>query len=251
MKSLFENIVDLQPLKTNSDKFQYDPKIEIADDEWIYELLPDYKKGKKLRKYFQKLYYGDDVRYWRPKLDDLSYCEEKRWKSVQYREKQRNKIEYVFDKILKSLPFCCIRMTEEHPGYAWVVFNKISKDSFDWEWWDFSDEKKKEKKVRPECEVKQNLGDLYFNNEERNRTISRRVYYFQKLFEMSLFKRYENEFYENKRDYNYIKKRLVINGRDYLIGDLERSFGVIAYPEDMVTEYVKPGPICKPLFTNL
>ena len=98
----------------------YDYQTEILDSEegWIYEKLRRNKKGKKLRKVFESLHGGWDregITFWKPKLNDLAFCEAKRWMAVQYQKNQYPKITGVFEDALKNTPFCCIRMTKEAP----------------------------------------------------------------------------------------------------------------------------------------
>jgi len=227
----------------------YDYQTEILDSEegWIYEKLRRNKKGKKLRKVFESLHGGWDregITFWKPKLNDLAFCEAKRWMAVQYQKNQYPKITGVFEDALKNTPFCCIRMTKEAPGFAWIVFPHYEGHDrgVSWEWWESNHKRrnKEEHLERPNCQLRQDIGDAWFAYEERSRQIRERVGLFEQLFHKALEKRYSDDYYRNNR-YNQYKKKLVINGREYLIGETNgRSFGVIAYPENIITEIVEP-----------
>lgn len=230
--------------------FDFDTEILDREEGWVYEKLSENKKGKQLRKYYEEIYRGQDngMTFWRPKIKDLAYCESKRWVAVQYQKRQYEKIVSAFQQVLDNTPFCCIRFTQEPPGYAWVIFphdNFRGRDrGVSWNWWETSYEKKMnpEKPDRPDCQLRQDVGDAWFAYEDRSRQIRERKSYFEQLFKMALERRYADDFYHNTRYDNTIKK-LVINGREYIIGSIERrKFGVIAYPEDIVTEIVQPGP---------
>jgi hypothetical protein len=238
----------------------YDHTKEILDDEdgWIYQKLRNNKKGKKLRKFLQQLHGGysgeDNISFWKPKINDLAFCEAKRWMAVQYQKKQFPKITGVIEDVLKNTPFCCIRLIDASPGFEWVVFphHKVHDRGVSWEWWESNHRRrnKEEHLERPNCQLRQDIGDAWFNYEDRSRLIRQRVGYFEQLFHMALEKRYSNEFYREGR-YGLMpqaKKKLIINGRDYLIGETNgRTFGVIAYPESTITEIVEPGPTPHPI----
>lgn len=237
-----------------SDKYRmpagwYDfTKEVVGEDGWVYEKLRRNKKGKKLRKMlmsFRTGYDESDISFWKPKLDDLALCEAKRWDAIQYKNNQYSKINGVFQRVLKNTPFCCIRMTEAAPGFDWVIFPHYEGHGVSWEWWEdnYKRRNKQELLERPDCQLRQDIGDEWFNFENRSRLILKRVSYFERLFFMALEKRYADEFYRERQSL-FSKKKLIINGRDYLIGETNgRCFGVIAYPENTIVEVVEPGPI--------
>lgn len=221
---------------------------EILDQEegWIYERKMNGKKGKRLRKFFERLgrgYSDEGITFWRPKLDDIAYCEAKRWKAKLYATSQYKKVIGAFDLVLNNTPFSCIRITEQYPGFAWVEFPHNNSGPYDrgvsWDWWESSYRNKNKSKDRPESPLKQDVGDAWFNYEDRSREIRQRVGYFELLFHQAIEKKYSQGFYRERHGNTKIK--LVINGREYLIGMAEgRSFGVIAYPEDTITQVIEP-----------
>lgn len=245
-----------EPKKEKRHPGSYDFHTEILDEEegWIYEKVLTKrgkpKKGKKLRKVLQNVYGGwgkEEITFWKSKLNDLAFCEAKRWKAVQYKLKQFAKITGVFEQVLANTPFCCIRMTNEAPGYAWVVFPNYRSNGVSWEWWESNYKRRnnQEELERPNLELRQDIGDAWFDYEKRSQQIRERVGYFEQVFHKALEQRYADEFYRDRDKYIY-KKKLVINGREYLIGETNnRSFGVIAYPESTITEIVAPGPVPK------
>lgn len=241
---------EVAPHKHRFGCYSYNYQTEILDEKegWIYEKKRGNKKGKRLRKYFEKLgrSYGDDKSpcFWKPKLDDLAYCEEKRWKALQYQQNQYKKITGAFDLVLNNTPFCCIRIVERYPGFAWIEFPHnenylVERRGVSWDWWESSYRNKK-KLDKPDSPLKQDVGDAWFYYEERSREIRRRVSYFEQLFHMSLEKKYADAFYRSRNGGDDTKLKLVINGREYLIGIVDgRSFGVIAYPENVITQVVE------------
>jgi len=228
--------------------YNYDTEM-LDEDGWIYEKLRKNKKGKKLRKSLQHLHRGyngeGSISFWKPKINDLAFCEAKRWKAIQYQDSQLSKIEGVFQQVLDNTPFCCIRLTDQAPGFGWVVFPHYGHHDrgVSWEWWEsnYQRRNKEQNLERPNCQLRQDIGDAWFHYEERSRQIRQRVGYFEQLFYMSLEKRYSYEFYRDRDRYHF-KKKLIINGREYLIGETNgRNFGVIAYPETTIVEVVEPG----------
>jgi len=234
-------------------EWQYDFENEILDAQegWIYSKRKNNRKGNKLRKFYERLYGGrgrdEGITFWKPKINDLAYCEAKRWMAVQHHHKQHTKIIGAFKEVTDNAPFCCIRNTEEAPGFAWIVFHKSDRHDpgVSWEWWELSYEKKNKQLERPDCKLRQDIGDAWFAYEERSQQLRERAAHFQKLFMLALEKRYQDEFYRTNR-YGSVKRKLIINGREYLIGAVDgRTFGVIVYPEETTVEIVEPGPIPK------
>jgi hypothetical protein len=219
----------------------YDSEKEILDakEGWIYERKAKNKKGKKLRKHFERL--EENITFWRPKLNDLALCEAKRWKAIQYQKNQLEKVIGAFDLVTKNKPFCCIRNTNDFPHYSWVIFRNSDSDGVSWDWWDHTRESKKTKLPnKQDFPLKQDVGDKWFEYESRSRLINQRVSYFELLFKKAIDKRYSDFFYEKPQRYGKIKKKLVINGREYIIGvSLHGYFDVIAYPEDVITEVIE------------
>jgi hypothetical protein len=238
---------------------------EILDVEegWIYEKKKNGKKGKKIRKFYERLNgYGfgrnddDSITFWRPKINDLVTCEAKRWKAIQYRIKQYAKIIGVFDLVLKNTPFCCIRTYPNSSRIEdivkWIVFphypqrdSGVSHDLWDGHETDPKTGQRawnngRKTQERPNVPLKQDIGDAWFHYEDRSRILRERCGYFEQVFEMALKKRYEEEFCNYENRYSTKKKCLIINGRTYVIGPSERNrFGVLAYPEDLTTEIVE------------
>jgi hypothetical protein len=218
------------------------------DEGWIYAFNPrTQKRGKKLRKFYELLNRGsydfdEGIRFWKPKINDVVTAEAKRWKALQYRSKQYAKISPAFDLVLKNTPFSCIRITKEYPGFAWVEFPHNNSGPYErgvsWNWWDRSSTNKN-KTEKPESPLKQDVGDAWFYYEDRSREIRTRSTYFETVFSKSIQKNYGDLFYGDH--YNRLKKlKLIINGREYLIGNGERDgFGVLVYPEDFTTEVVE------------
>lgn len=231
---------EVAPHKHRFGCYSYNYQTEILDKKegWIYEKKRGNKKGKRLRKYFETLGRSYDDKspcFWKPKLDDLAYCEEKRWKALQYQQNQYKKIIGAFDLVNKNRPFSCIRITKQYPGFAWIEFPKYGDDDrgVSWYWWESNSN-------RQRSPLKQDVGDAWFHYEDRSREIRRRVNYFEQLFHMSLEKKYADAFYKARNGGSNAKLKLVINGREYLVGFPDgRSFGVIAYPEETITQVVE------------
>ena len=212
------------------------------DEGWVYELLPDFKKGKRLRKFFESFRPGPEgMGFWKPRLNDLKKCESQRWKAVQYGERQLDKINGVFQKILDNRPFCCVRIEKDSPNYNWVIFEKLKGSrGVSWEYWSHTSEAKKSKAERPNCQLRQDIGDEWFNYEKRSQLIRQRVYYFNRLFWMAIEKRYSEMFYHDEvYKWGQRKKKLIINGRDYIIGMNNSKFEILVSPEDVDMELVK------------
>jgi len=248
--------------KAKKDKVEYtaprnmiwDYRTEVLDQEegYIYEQKRGGKKGKRLRKFFERLgrgYSDDAITFWRPKLDDLAYCEAKRWKAREYEQNQYKKIIGAFDLVLDNTPFCCIRITEQYPGFAWIEFPHNNgyphpypgeRRGVSWDWWESSYRNKK-KLDKPESPLKQDVGDAWFNYEQRSREIRNRVGYFELLFQMALEKKYSDLVYKMRNSGSMSMLKLLINGREYIVGCPEgRSFGVVAYPENLITQVIEP-----------
>lgn len=227
------------------DRF-YDLDTEILDmqEGWIYERKRRNQKGKKIRKWFEQLRFGyndERISFWKPKINDLVACEARRWKAIQYRNNQMKKVESAFDLVVENTPFCCIRKTEEWPGFAWVEFPHYNDNGYgtrgvSWNWWEIQKTRNVNVELdRPNCPLKQDVGDAFFNYEDRSSIIRKRVGIIEQVFQMSLEKKYAQQFYEAR--YSRTLLNLVINGRNYLIGMIEgQRFGVIAYHEDVITQ---------------
>ena len=227
---------------------QYDYRTEILDEKegYVYEKKRGNKKGKRLRKFFEALgrgYSDERACFWRPKLDDLAYCEAKRWKAQQYKQNQYKKIIGAFDLVLKNTPFSCIRITKNYPGFAWVEFPHYDHEprGVSWDWWE-SNYRNKNKTDKPPSPLKQDVGDAWFYYEDRSRELRQRVSYFELLFHMALEKRYSQAVYMMRNSGSQSVLKLVINGREYIVGCPDgRSFGVIAYPENIINQVIEPG----------
>lgn len=235
-------------------QWDYDTEIVDMDEGWIYELLPrngkrSERKGKKLRKFCQKLYRGayrdEDVpSFWKPRLKDIAACEAKRWKAHLYYNNQIKKVTSAFDLVLKNVPFCCLRKKHynpgkenEWPGFSWVEFPKSnsSDPGVSWSWW--AQQRNGSNLEHPDCPVKQDVGDAWFDYEIRSQQLRTRKSYFESLFFQSIEQRYSSEFYSAR--YVPYMRNLVINGRNYLIGLQDgRKFGIIAYPENIITTVI-------------
>lgn len=215
---------------------EFDYNFETIDEGWIYELLPDGTKGKKLRKFLERFRFGPKgMRFWKPRINDLKKCETQRWKAVQYKNKQLNKIIDVFQKILDNRPFCCVRIDKNSPNYSWVVFKKLKGSTgISWEYWKPTPEAEK-----PDCELRQDIGDEWFNYETRSQLIGKRVYYFQNLFMMAIALKYEDALYNDEfYKWGQKQKKIVINDREYIIGMKGGQFDVLVFPEDVDTEVI-------------
>ncbi len=216
----------------------WDKEIPDMEEGWVYARRGN-KKGKRLRKFLQPMagYYRDDSPLiWMPRVNDLVTAEAKRWKALEYRVREITPLLKVFELVRDNAPFCCVHITDHWPECTWVKFPRTSDGSYgnsigvSWDW-----VKGKEK---PNLPQKQDIGDAWFAYESRSSEVRRRVGLFESLFQMALEKRYADEFYRH-RDRTFLRN-LVINGRTYLVGRKEGGgFGVIAYPEDIITEVVK------------
>ena len=227
----------------------YDYRKEILDTEtgYVYEKKRGNKKGKILRKFFERLHQGysrdEGITFWKPKIFDLAYCEEKRWNAIEYQRHQYAKIIGAFDLVVKNVPFSCIKITDQYPGFKWVEFPKYESQNpgVSYDWWEHS-YRNKLKSDKPNSPLKPDVGDAWFYYEERSKVIRERTSHFERLFQLALEYRYASAFYR-AGDYTTTKLNLVINGRNYLIGRPDnRSFGVIAYPEETITQIILPGP---------
>lgn len=226
----------------------YDYHTEILDIEegWVYEKKRGNKRGKKLRKYFERLGRGwgeDGITFWKPKLNDIPGCEASRWHARQYYANQMKKIISAFDLVLENVPFCCIRNTKDWPGFAWIEFPKYEYGGeqdrgVSWDWWEHKRDRGRNGGPlpdRPESPLKQDVGDAWFAYEDRSRQLRERLGYFETLFHMAIEKEYAQAFYRSRHSSTMLN--LVINGRNYLIGIKDgRSFDVIAYPENVITK---------------
>lgn len=232
--------------REKKEKSRYNPNLsvdywnEIIDDEegWVYSKLPNGERGERLRKRLTSLGYSEqkEFAYWKPKLKNLAFCEAKRWKALQYLNKEYKKVSVVFDEVLKGLPFCAIRKSDEWPGYTWVEFPKHrGSEGVSWSYW--REDERKGKGERPDLPLNQELADKWFYYEERSYEIRKRYSWFERVFQMSISQKYQDAYYKN-RYYGFVTKtNLVINGRNYLVGfkDGDREFGIICNPENMVT----------------
>lgn len=236
------SLAELFPSDEKSDgkgKDWYNWYTEIVnhDEGWVYERLNyEGKKGKKLRKYYEKIYRNTDksITFWKPKINDLATCESKRWMAIQYLNNQIDKIAKVFPLVLDNTPFCYLKLNKEHLKYDWIIFPHYGNSSgVSWDWWEYS--KYNNGQERPDFPLKQNIGDAWFDYESRSKEVRKRSSYFEQVFNMSLKEHYENAFYKSE-----IRRKslLVINGRNYLIGDTNSGFGVIAYPEELDVEII-------------
>lgn len=244
-------------LRTERDPRSVNWKNEYLDTDegYVYELKRGGKKGKRLRKFFERLDrggYGDEgITFWKPKIYDLAAAEAKRWKARQYYYSQMKLITPAFDLVLKNTPFSCIRLTNQFPGFAWVTFphheaRHGESRGVSWDWWDHSyrNKNKSESPDKDEFPLKQDVGDAWFAYEDRSKVLRTRLGYFERVFDMALNYRYADMFYADR--YGQLIMNLVINGRSYIIGktrDGNGAFGVIAYPESLITKEVEPGPI--------
>jgi hypothetical protein len=114
-------------------------------------------------------------------------------------------------------------------NYNWIVFPENSRGGVSYDWFEGK---------RPRYPLKQDIGDQWFYYQKRSRTIGKRTLIFHKLFNLALETKYEKLFYENE-DFRIGKQKhkIVINGRDYIIGlNRNNEFSVIVYPENVVTE---------------
>lgn len=239
-KTLWDELADLG----------YSPSEIILDQEegWIFERKRGGKKGNKIRKLYERLDrgWGDDgITFWRPRLKDIVACEAKRWKAKQYYANQIKKVMPAFDLVLENVPFCCIRKTKDWPGFAWIEFPKNEaypgeSRGVSWDWWDTNSwrNKGKPKLERPDSPLKQEVGDAWFQYETRSRQLRERLGFFETLFHRAISEKYAQAFYRER--YSRTMINLVINGRNYLIGMKDgREFGVIAYPEEVITQVLK------------
>ena len=250
--NLLGSLLPDQPVKEEKKRNNYwdwNPKTEIIDiDEGlVYQKKRGNKKGKVLRKWCEVFgSYRDEVqiRFWRPRLKNLAACEASRWHAIQYSNNQRAKYNGFFESVLKEAPFRCIIMTPKWPGFEWYYFDKHKiygyRDNTESLSTGYIRHRDSDQDKYMAFPIKQDVGDAYFAYEKRFNTIRKRTGYFEHLFTTALCERYSHEFYSNSiYRSGYIIRKLLINNREYLIGDKDRErFGVIAYPENVVTEVV-------------
>lgn len=219
-------------------------KTGVFSQEYLQEYSQQYKevenRGRKLRRIKESLsnYQDEPWLYWRTKIFDLAYCEQSRWHAVQYADKQYAKINGVFDLVANNTPFSCVKIVSDYPGYKWIEFPKNRDRGVSYDWWEHS-WRNKQKTDTPDAPLKQEVGDAWFNYQDRCKTIRRITSPLHRLFEKALELRYSEEFYRYKNNYKEFKKKLVINGREYIIGQTEKGFGVIVYPENLITEIIE------------
>lgn len=210
--------------------FQPLPEIWDTEEGWVYERLKNGKRGRKIRKLFTRLR-NYEISYWPPKIKDILYCEAKRWKAVQVLHNRRSKYNKIFSQVYKNAPFTCFKQQEDN--YKWVVFPKHNDRTFgpsvSWEWW--------QNEEPPEMELKQDIGDAWFQYEKESRLTYQRVGYFEQLFSLAIETKYADMFYSGgKYAYSNTVVKLLINEREYLIGHKDRErFGIICYPENIIT----------------
>jgi hypothetical protein len=231
-----KHLVDnLQDKKISRKPVDWEKEIVDMDEGWIYERKKN-KKGKKLRKFFETLRAGYENRifFWKPKINDLVVAEAKRWKAIEYRQRQITPLLKVFELVRDNAPFSCVHITNNWPEHSWVEFCKPNDDSgnigISWNWTKGNGPSKN-------FPHKQKIGDAWFAYEMRSAEVRHRASHFEEVFRLALEKRYS--FY-NRDIYNQTKI-LIINGRQYILGRAGSGYGygVVAYPEDIVTETVK------------
>lgn len=192
---------------------------DFQKDGWVYV------NGKPVRKWFIYLD-GQRIRCWEPKLSDLSFCEAKRWKAVQYQKRQFEGLwESVTKKVKEIGGDLCCRL---HDGFARIrcYENEYGQDVIGWNWEDEN------------CQsvFNQELGDTYFAVEKRTREINERRRWFGLVFMRSL----ELHWWNSKPDPMIRNFHYVINGRDYWFTESPNRFPtnrveIISYPEDVQT----------------
>jgi len=183
------------------------------------------------------------ITYWKSKLKDIHACEASRWHAVEYFNNQTKKNVPVFDLVVKNSPFCCIRKVKDWPGFAWVKFRKSydNDPGVSWNYWTpktpdpFVGVDQEANRATPDdVPLKQDVGDAWFEFEERRRQLHDRLEYFENLFFKALQDKYFKLFQGNRLKSKMLN--LVINGRNYLIGLTHGAFNVIAYPENVITK---------------
>lgn len=223
----------------------YDPETG-----WIYELKGRSGRGKKLRKFYENLgrsYRDKGFAYWKPKIYDLVACEAKRFRARQYYEREMAKVTPAFDLVLKNVPFKSMRIVESEGDWtkmSWVEFPKYNDRERQGVSWNWVDDKEIKSPKFEKLKVCQEVGDAWFNYEERSQEIRERVGRFEQVFDMAL-KHWAHQYNPRMGDPYYVNAtavmNLIINGRNYLVGQMSRQYGygygvgIICPPENLIT----------------
>ncbi len=193
---------------------------DFREDGWVYV------NDKPVRKWYINLD-GPKIRFWHPKLDDLAYCEEKRWKAVQIRKKEFANIwNDIHEQVKRFGDFIChynnrpvaVRRYINDYGISVIGWGSVDDD---------------------DLPVNQELGDTYFAIEERVRQVNERKRWFGLAFMRAL----EKHWYNSNPDPMIRNFHYVINGRDYWFTESPNRFPmnrieIISYPEDVVTTVI-------------
>lgn len=206
---------------------------KAEEDGWIYSK----KTGKKLRKWYCNEGHGkSQFFYWSAKINNIAFCEEKRWKALRYRDRQIKPHLRVFDDVVRERPFNCLRLIkkeDEWPKTYWVEFPKYRDEDHGVSWNWLKDGEK------PKHPLKQEVGDAWFAYEYRSRELQGRVAIFDTMFQLALRKKYAPVYYQDPY-HQRPKIMAVINGREYLLGkNRDDEFGILAYPGDIIREVVR------------
>ena len=197
----------------------------FSGDGYVYD-----SEGNCDRKWFSVLISGDKpFYYWHPKENDLSYCELKRWKSLEYYNRSIEKIKPERD---------LIRSLIEKEDFSYYLDNgataqgyidfKNYEDGFGWNWSD---------KNKPKFPLNKELGDRYFSSDKRVKQLSFRSYIFNRLFRRAIDRKYVDIFCKDKSQIIHS----VINGRSYWLSFRENGeyyVNVFSYPEKTLVDKV-------------